>query len=144
VDAEYKRLRRLVIIFAILVLLVFFAAIVYGSYELRHLRAQIADRPAQAERVIEKPITLEPIQGIQGIQGVEGPKGDPAPIVPGPPGPVGAPGTNGKDGVDGKDGEDGKDGSNGREIELRKNPESLETEWRYVGTKIWQVVEVVE
>lgn len=41
---------------------------------------------------------------------------------------------------DGKDGKDGTDGKNGREIEIRTNPNTHDKEWRYSGTRGWNVL----
>lgn len=142
-DREFKRLKRLIIVSWGLLLLILISAVIYGSYELRKLKSEIAIIPTHTETIIEKPALATQVEPLQGLQG---PKGDPAPIVPGPKGEAGSdgqPGPAGPVGKDGKDGEDGKDAPPAREIELGKNAQGT-TVWRYKGTDIWQIPESVE
>lgn len=145
-DKEYQRLKRLLIIFGVLVILALAFFVTFVTAELRHLKFQISTQPTHTETVIEKPTpaqlpTLAELKGEKG-DSIKGDKGDTAQVdyslvkqyiqeivdrIPKP-----------------KDGRNGDNGVNGREIEMCRLPDSKEYGQRYVGTTICTPIEVVE
>lgn len=150
---EIQRLKRLLIVFGVITLLLLVGFVIFVSFELRHLKSQISIQPR--ETVIERPAALE----FPTIQALKGDKGDSVVGSKGDKGDKGDPGQ-----VDyaalaalvrqtvqeqpkpenGVNGQDGKDGANAREIELCKLPVTLEIGQRFVGTTICLPIEVGE
>lgn len=140
-DAELRRLKKLLILFGVVTLLLLVGFVVFVSLELRHLKSQIT-QPVTTEKVIEKsPLNIPSIAELKGEPGktVIGPQG-----LQGEKGAQGLPGKDGQNGIDGKDGRDGKDGANAREIELCKLAVTHEIGQRFVGTSICLPIEVIE
>lgn len=143
-EEELQRLKRLLVAFGVVTLLLLVGFVIFVSTEIRHLKSQIATRPEVTEKVIERPAafnfpTVEELRGEPG-KTVVGPQGEPG--AKGEKGDPGAPGRDGRDGADGKDGRDGKNGASARELELCKLPITLEIGQRFVGTDLCLPIEV--
>lgn len=151
-DRDSKQVKRIVIVLWLVHLLVIAVIVALGAYQIRDIQRQLATVPAPvavsppAEKTIER-VVIQPQQVIDHVPvpGLRGEKGDTPPpvdykfvdslvasrvlqfidLVPKP--------KNGKDGVD------------GREIEYGRDRETGQVKWqRYVGTTVWQPINVVD
>lgn len=137
-DEEYKKLaKRLSITIWLLVGALCLAIIALAVMYLVEPRTEV--------RYVTEQAKVGP-RGEQGAQGIPGPVGERGPV-----------GTTGRDaqevlresqvvierttpGATGPKGEQGQPGKDAREVELQRNPQSGDIEWRYIGDRLWQTL----
>lgn len=138
-DRQYRQLRRwFVATWALMFLMVAFCILVFSTSAMT------------SNNIVAGPAGSTGPQGPMGPQGEIGPAGQtvvvtppaqvevPAvervPIQPSPEVIVGPQGAQGEQGIQGPPGQDG------REIELQRNDQTGDLEWRYIGDDFWSLL----
>lgn len=153
-DKEIKRLKRLIVISWMALVIIVAAFVVWASVQFKEMRNIIYTSNEKITNAKSLELEQQPqqmqivgIKGDTGAQGLQGPRG-----IPG----QNAVSTNTVvekstviqqavpiQGIQGEKGDKGDQGEPGRTPELAKNSDG-QTVWRYIGDRIWQVLEVVQ